>query len=367
MNITFAHMGNTYIPVKTIFEELNINVVCPPKCSKRTLELGTKHSPEFICVPFKVNMGNYIESIEQGADTIFMLSGCGPCRFGTYHAMQRDILNDLGYDVEMITTDRFSSFDSLKDLFNVLKKASDGNNSLKIINTIRRGLKLLSEIDDLHALVNKKRAREIKKGTVNRLYNQFDREVNRVKGFKAVSDIVKKYRTKLNNVEVDLSRDILRIGIVGEIYTIVEPFINLELEKKLGNMGIEVSNSITTSEFVKEQMDFLPFVKSDRKKVQKKASRYLDTVIGGHTIHTIGKTIEYSEAGYDGIIHLLPFTCMPEIVSQTILPKIEKDYDIPILTLILDEMTGEAGYQTRVEAFTDLLQERKRQFKSFSS
>lgn len=52
--------------------------------------------------------------------------------------------------------------------------------------------------------------------------------------------------------------------------------------------------------------------------------------------------------------------CMPEIVSKSILPTISKDRNFPILTLIVDEMTGEAGYITRIEAFLDLLERRKK-------
>jgi len=48
-------------------------------------------------------------------------------------------------------------------------------------------------------------------------------------------------------------------------------------------------------------------------------------------------------------------TCMPEIVSRAILPQVEKDYGIPILYLIVDEQTGEAGFQTRLEAFVDYI------------
>lgn len=50
---------------------------------------------------------------------------------------------------------------------------------------------------------------------------------------------------------------------------------------------------------------------------------------------------------------------MPEIVAERILPALEWDFIIPVLTLIIDEMTGEAGYLTRLEAFVDLLDRRK--------
>jgi predicted nucleotide-binding protein (sugar kinase/HSP70/actin superfamily) len=62
----------------------------------------------------------------------------------------------------------------------------------------------------------------------------------------------------------------------------------------------------------------------------------------------------------DGIIHVFPFTCMPELVAQTILMKVQKDLDIPILTLILDEHTAPGGVETRLEAFIDLLERRRK-------
>ena len=55
----------------------------------------------------------------------------------------------------------------------------------------------------------------------------------------------------------------------------------------------------------------------------------------------------------------MPFSCMPEIVSQNILSKVSKEEDIPVLTLVLDEQTGKAGYMTRIEAFIDLVKRKQ--------
>ena len=51
---------------------------------------------------------------------------------------------------------------------------------------------------------------------------------------------------------------------------------------------------------------------------------------------------------------------MPEIISQNIFPSMREDCEIPILTLIMDEQTGKAGYLTRLEAFVDLMRRKKR-------
>ena len=66
------------------------------------------------------------------------------------------------------------------------------------------------------------------------------------------------------------------------------------------------------------------------------------------------KAFRAGDAGYDGIVQLLPFTCMPDTIAKSILPAVSKAEDMPVLTLIVDEQTGKAGVHTRLEAFLDL-------------
>ena len=101
----------------------------------------------------------------------------------------------------------------------------------------------------------------------------------------------------------------------------------------------------------------MPIKKDDGFKIA--AKPYLGAMIGGHAQETIGNTVIYANKNYDGVIQIYPLTCMPEIVAESILPSIERDLGFPILTLIIDELTGEAGYMTRVEAFIDLLEKRR--------
>ena len=42
MKVTFPHMGNIYVLVKTLFDEMGIEYVIPPMFNKRTLELVAK-------------------------------------------------------------------------------------------------------------------------------------------------------------------------------------------------------------------------------------------------------------------------------------------------------------------------------------
>ena len=82
MRIGMPHMGNIYIPFKALFQRLGIDYAMPPVNNLHTLSLGVKHSPEGLCIPFKLTLGNLIEAAEMGADTMLMPGGNGICRLG---------------------------------------------------------------------------------------------------------------------------------------------------------------------------------------------------------------------------------------------------------------------------------------------
>ncbi|MTI49227.1 CoA protein activase [Sporosalibacterium faouarense] len=356
MKVTFPHMGNTFIGAKVLMEDLGNEVILPPKCSKKTLEIGTKHSPETICLPLKINIGNYVESIEKGADTILITGSCGPCRFGFYSLMEKEILKDLGYDVDIIVFDPPDG--RPMELLRRIMKAADTKNVYRILRSIVRGGKILEKVDNLIEYSNKIRAKAFNSFKVDTIIDNFYEEVRNVHGMEETSKLIKETRTKLDNVKIDQNKKTLKVGIVGEIYTIIEPFANLYVERKLGHLGVEVDKALKPSSWVKHHLLPGPFGSGEEKRKWKEAAPYLSTLVGGHGRETIGSSIIYAKENYDGIIQILPLTCMPEIVAESILPTIQKDYNIPIMTLIVDEMTGEAGYQTRLEAFVDLLWKR---------
>jgi predicted nucleotide-binding protein (sugar kinase/HSP70/actin superfamily) len=352
-------MGNTYIAIKVVLEELGINIIVPPKCNKRTLEIGMNLSPEGICLPFKLNMGNFIESIELGADTILMISSCGDiCRVGMFHQLQEEILNDLGYNITMIPVKPFGGINEIKEFVKVIKGLSNSKSNLFVYRSFIKGLRILFLTDEVYKLVNKIRAKEVNKGEVTKIVTEMEVRLKKASGYYETIKLLKEIKEKVKDVEIDENRDVLRVGIVGEIYTVVEPYVNMNIEERLGEMGVETSKLMTTSEFIKKHLEFVPFIKSDIKALER-CNLYLDKEIGGHTYETVASSVLFKEKNYDGIIHILPFGCMPEIVSRGILEEVERKENIPILTMVFDEMTGEAGYLTRLEAFIDCIKRRK--------
>jgi len=112
-----------------------MEVVVPPLPSKKTLTLGTQHAPEFACLPLKINMGNFIEAHELGADTIIMAGGIGPCRFGYYAEIEREILKDLGYNMKMVVLEPPQKH--ISELLVKIKEVTGGNSWLDVVRALK--------------------------------------------------------------------------------------------------------------------------------------------------------------------------------------------------------------------------------------
>jgi predicted nucleotide-binding protein (sugar kinase/HSP70/actin superfamily) len=90
------------------------------------------------------------------------------------------------------------------------------------------------------------------------------------------------------------------------------------------------------------------------------AAPYLSHKVGGEGVFSVGDTILFRRLGFDGVVQLMPFTCIPETIAKSILPRVSQEAGIPVLPLVIDELTGMAGVATRLEAFADLARYRRR-------
>ncbi len=357
MKLTFPHMGNTYITVKALLDDLGADYVIPPFNIREALETGTRFAPEMACLPLKINLGNFIRAYEKGADTVLITGGCGPCRFGYYCEMHREILRDIGYPMDVITLEWPDK--GLKEFLDRVRKIAGSLNICKILKAAKNATDVAIKVDELERLCFYLRPREKKAGTVDKIYKHFRAGVLQVKGSRNIRRLIRETFETLQSIEVDENARPLKVGIVGEIYTTIDSQTSFNIQERLGAMGVEVHRYVTVSGWIVEHMIKKALHLPRDIRYAKAAAPYLGAMIGGHAQETIGNTVLYANAGYDGVIQIYPLTCMPEIVAESILPAIERDLGMPVLTLIIDEMTGEAGYMTRLEAFIDLLQKRR--------
>jgi predicted nucleotide-binding protein (sugar kinase/HSP70/actin superfamily) len=179
-------------------------------------------------------------------------------------------------------------------------------------------------------------------------------KLRKIKKFSQLFSLKKEIEKIFQQIEIEERKDILKVGIIGEIFTVVDEATNFGIEKKLGRMGVEVHRKLTILEFIKHGI--FPWTK---RKAKKRASPYLKSGVGGHGLFSVAEMLEYAEKGFDGVLHLAPMGCMPEVSIRPILQKIKEEKKFPLLCISIDENTSDTGVQTRLEAFVDLLKAKK--------
>lgn len=359
IKVAFPHMGTISIAWASALKKIGVEPLVPPYTSKRTLSLGTKHSPEAICLPYKLILGNFIEAIENGADYVAMITSPGICRLGEYGNNIKETLADLGYNANYI---ELSLYDGFKGLYKFLVELTGKNNPIQIIRTLNICIRKIFVIDEFDTELSYYRAREINQDEAEKNYKK---AINLVKSAERTSDLKKAYKKGLEiirSTKIDKNRDVLNVDITGEIFLVNDEFSNQYLEKELGRMGVQTRRSLTVSSFLKDAIIPKAFRKGEThlERANRLAKPYLMRDIGGDALECISDVAYADERKIDGIIHISPFTCMPEIMSQNIFPSMRENCDVPILALIMDEQTGRAGYITRLEAFVDLMRRKKR-------
>lgn len=356
MKVTFPHMGNVHIAIKALMNGLKLDFIPPPPITKRTFELGIKNSPEFACMPLKINLGNFIEALEQGADTIVMAGGWGPCRFGYYAQVERDILESLGYQFKMIVLEAPDS--RIYDLIQQLKALGENVSLWEAIKAIKYGWSKLKALEAVERQFDHCLPRAVDKDQVEKIYDDASIAIDQA-GSKVEAEAAAREAIQAMSA-LDYKADLpLKIGLVGEIYTVLEPAANYDFCRLLGRMGVEVCRSTYLTDWLNDNLLHGLVKKSVRKGLVKYAQPYLNYQVGGHGLETVGHSVHFARLNLDGIIQLGPLTCMPEIVAQSILPSISEKEGVPSMTLWFDELSGTAGLTTRVEAFVDMVQRRK--------
>jgi predicted nucleotide-binding protein (sugar kinase/HSP70/actin superfamily) len=187
------------------------------------------------------------------------------------------------------------------------------------------------------------------------------RLVHEARGLKEADRALDGARELLDGVELeDVMEPPLKVAVLGEIYAVLEPSLNFDIERRLGEMGIMPFPVMSVYKWLFRPLKTDPSILIEERRARRTARPYIAYVLGGEEHQTISGTINAARNGYDGVIHLYPFTCMPENICRAILPRLESDFNIPILNLCLDEHASPTGMTTRLEAFVDLMLQRRR-------
>jgi len=356
MKISWPHMGSLEFIMGSVFEEMGLDYVLPPANSQRTLELGVRYGPEFACFPLKTTLGNFIEAIENGADTLIMVAGRGPCRFGFYAETQRRILEEAGYEFQMVPLE----FEPAKipATLGRLQRLKQGRSWFSLYRAIKFALNKAYLIDRLEQQALHQRYLDREKGATTAALRRCYKLVWDAGSYADLGRVEEEGFALMHSVP-KIECEGMKIGIVGEFYLVLEPFFNLNVEEQLGDLGAYVERNIYLTDWLRPSGE-RPVLGYHERESEHAAAPYLTHTVGGEGIHSVGNTVIFNRLGFDGVVQLMPFTCMPETIAKSILPQVSRDLGIPVLSVVIDEMTGRAGVATRLEAFTDLAHSRRR-------
>ncbi|MDR4497654.1 MAG: acyl-CoA dehydratase activase [Candidatus Scalindua sp.] len=354
-----------------------------PMPDKLSLEIGRKYTSGKECYPAILTTGDIVKKAQSpdfdpDGSVFFMATASGPCRFGQYNHLHRMVLDDIGLPhVPIFTMDQRDDYmeDTSKLGSSFRKLTWDG----------------FVLVDFMQKLLLETRPYELHKGESDTVYKQYLRRAEHAieHGYDLLQ-VAKDAAEALSKVAVDRNVPKPLIGLIGENYVRINEFANNFIERKIEELGGKVVNTpfsewidyiaYVRKEDCKREKDFngfaielitevvqkykafkmsRPFRKSSVKlfkessikKLISKGRSYIHDSYKGDPVLSMGRAVELIEAGFDGIVHVAPFHCMPGTAVSAVLEKFQRDYHgIPCLKLTFDGQE-ESNSETRIEAF----------------
>jgi predicted nucleotide-binding protein (sugar kinase/HSP70/actin superfamily) len=354
--IAFPALGVLSQVAEQYLRALGMEVISPPPLSRRTLDIGVQGSPDGLCIPCKLLFGNYVEAAERGATDLILLGGPATCRLGYSAKQQVDQLARRGLVVCAHTLDLYHLN---RDLLRLTRELTEGRSVTELVEPLRFLLGLLDLTDRLEATAFEIRPRAAERGAVDQALAAALELVQALRDRHEVELMAEPILDRVQAVPHVTDRPVLHVGLVGDVYTILTPFLNHNLEVELGRMGLVVQRWFRFGGRLSLPLPLA--LRRDRGAQARRAgSRYLERDVGGFARSTVGEAALMAQGEVDGLIHVTPFNCTPEVVAQSALVALQRERGIPVLNLSFDEQTGRAGVMTRLEAFVDMLWAAKR-------
>lgn len=343
--IAFPLMGNYYIPANFLFSKIsNSKILKPPPITSKTIELGSKYSPDFLCTPFKYTLGTFIECLEEGANTLVQMGG--GCRYGYYCELQEKILKDLGYDFKyynLVT----KGHTEIKRIYKIMKDINPKLNVIKSLYYLLIAKKMVIYMDYIDNYIRENSAY----GNIdefNNCLNNMLGDFSNVKTYIELKRTFNKYKKKIKSIKINKPKNNIKIGVIGELYTLMESFANNNIEDMLIRNGVEVKRFTNVT--------YLLFEKGKKSKKYLKKLKNIKYKMGADAMDNIYYTKYLIDNKYDGIIHIKSSFCTPEIGSMGIINKMCEENNVPVLFLSMDANTSKVGFETRIEAFLDMIE-----------
>jgi predicted CoA-substrate-specific enzyme activase len=375
-------MGDVAYSLKAAFIANGVKADVLPMADDETLEWGRKYTTGKECYPHIVTVGDVVKFTKQpdfDPDTtaFFMPASSSVCRLNHYSTWQRIVLDDLGLEkVPVFSPDADNNmFDELEDLG---------------ISFMIDAWKGFVAVDTLTKAWRETAPYELKAGDSRALYKKgLDMVCDAIREKKDLLKVMREIRTGFDGIAADRSVRKPIIGIVGEAFVRNHGFSNGFIADSIESLGGEVwsvtigelfmfFNAIimTTYRGVKDYGSFLKTFIQDRlqvfydhrisgafkgylrnypepsiKELFDLARPYFDPIAETETPLSIGRSITFIRKGMNGIVNVIPFTCMPGTIAASLFKRLkEENRKVAFLTLKFDGMS-DMNLTTRLEAF----------------
>ena len=364
--------------LSAVFRWLGVEAYPTPESDDRTRELGAKFTNGDECYPAKVTVGDFVRIMEQPTfnprrTAFFMPTADGPCRFGQYAPYLKRILRGMGHeDIQILSPTSRNGYADLGDIAGPF---------------IRGAWRAVVAADMLRKALLQTRPYELNSGDADKAYNESLADVCKTIEescgepscqLEAMVESLTRARDRFRRVPARYDAAVPLIGVVGEIYCRLNTFSNEDLIRKLESYDAEAWLSdivewIAYTNFEQERKlrllgdrisfdmlkakirdhvqhsdehalmepfheDFVGTSEPPIETVLELARPYLPVEGAlGEMVLSVGKAAYLATQGADGIIDISPFTCMNGIVSESIYPKLSKDFGgIPIRNFYFD-------------------------------
>jgi len=281
---------------RSFFEELGLEVVVSPNTNKAILDMGINSSIDESCTSAKIFMG-HVEWLIGKCDYIFVP------RISIYENGDATCTKFYGiYDIVRAT------FPAAK-LIHINIDYDEGQTEWKAYK------KLGLELDASLSLVKK--------------------------AYENASNALLNFEKKLQDAqEAALQSEKLKVLIVAHPYNIYDKLIGEPIVRTLQELGASILYAdIPESAQMCEKSKALS---------NSMYWRYNKQLTG---------SVEHYKNIIDGIIFMTTFPCGPDSLAIELIQR--KVKDIPMTNLVIDSNFGEAGLQTRIESFIDILEARR--------
>ncbi len=317
-----ALLYHYYYPLwKSLFEQLGVEIVISDITSKQLVQEGVKVTVPEICLPIKIFNGHIINLLSKEVDYIFIP------RF-------------IGVESGKWFCPKFIGLPELADY------TIDGVKSKILTVDIQGKKESTCEWTNYRPLCEALQVtpKELKKAlkTAERVWQHF-RDCCK-QGF-TIEEAEKMCSEDMRGSErtAHHTHDIT-LGVLGYVYNVYDPFVSMDIIKKLHEMNVRV----------------ITFEMLDEKRIHEKFKRKSKNLYWTFTDKIYGAAVELMENHQiDGLIHITAFGCGPDSIVGKMMELDSEKFKKPFMTIRVDEHTGESHLLTRIEAFVDMIKRQK--------